>query len=123
MKWLLIVKVTATTTIIIRSEGLLMIFLARLDDASEKESDKKAREEMLKTANMRQGALYSVNSRSSFPNLNSQMPIDGFSSTRDASSWQRYHLLRVAAYKLGMEERNRKLEVIFLFHKLKISCC
>ena len=90
-----------------------MIFLARLDDASEKESDKKARQEMLKTANMRQGALYSVNSRSSFPNLNSQMPIDGFSSTRDASSWQRYHLLRVAAYKLGMEERNRKLEVIF----------
>ena len=84
MKWLLIVKVTATTTIIIRSEGLLMIFLARLDDASEKESDKKARQEMLKTANMRQGALYSVNSRSYFLNVNSQMPIDGFSSTRDA---------------------------------------
>ena len=83
MKWLLIVKVTATT-IIIRSEGLLMIFLARLDDASEKESDKKAREEMLKTANMRQGALYSVNSRSSFPNVNSRMLIDGFSSTRYA---------------------------------------
>ena len=83
MKWLLIVKVTATT-IIIRSEGLLMIFLARLDDASEKESDKKAREEMLKTANMRQGALYSVDSRSSFPNVNSRMLIDGFSSTRYA---------------------------------------
>ena len=81
MKWLLIVKVTATS-IIIRSEGLLMIFLVRLDDASEKESDKKARQEMLKTANMRQGALYSVNSRSSFPNVNSQMLIDGFS--RDA---------------------------------------
>ena len=80
MKWLLIVKVT----IIIRSEGLLMIFLARLDDASEKESDKKARQEMLKTANMRQGALYSVNSRSSFLNVKSQMPIDGFLSTRDA---------------------------------------
>ena len=77
MKWLLIIKVTATITIIIRSEGLLMIFLARLDDASEKEGDKKAREDMLRTANMRQGALYSVNSRSFFPNVNSQMLIDG----------------------------------------------